>query len=202
MRRSYTIEELAGIVGGKVRGDESVRVNGVAGLLQAKCDQVSWVSNAKFAAQMKQCHAAALLVPSGFGETPMPAIVCERIDRSVALLFGAFSRSARNANGGVHVTAVVHESAEVAKNASLGAHVVVEAGASVGSHSVLHAGVFIGEGSRVGERCEFWPGVVVRDGCLIGDRVELHPNVVIGGDGLGFYFDEGCHHKVPHIGGV
>ncbi len=202
MTRSYTIVELAGIVGGKARGDESVRLTGVADLLQAKPDQVSWVSNAKFAGQINQCHAAALLVPSGFGETPMPAIICERIDRSVALLFGAFSRSAGNAIGGVHATAVVHDSAEIAKNASLGAHVVVEANASVGPHSVLHAGVFIGEGSIVGERCEFWPGVVVRDGCLICDRVVLHPNVVIGGDGLGFYFDEGCHQKVPHIGGV
>ena len=202
MPPSYTIGELGHIVGGKVRGDESVTVTGVADLWHAERDQVSWVSNAKFAAKIKDCHAAALLVTSGFGETPMPAIVCERIDRSVALLFGAFSRATERANGGVHATAVVHESAEVAKDASLGPHVVIEANASVGPQSVLHAGVFIGEGSIVGERCEFWPGVVVRDGCLIGDRVVLHPNVVIGGDGLGFYFDEGCHQKVPHIGGV
>ena len=140
MAPSYTIGELACIVGGNVRGDESVTVTGVADLLRAEPDQVSWVSKAKFAARIDDCSAAALLVPTGFGETPMPAIVCERIDRSVALLLGAFSRSTESANAGVHATAVVHESAEVAEGAALGPHVVVEAGASVGPHSVLHAG--------------------------------------------------------------
>ena len=115
MPPTYTIGELAGIVGGTVRGDESVTITGVADLSHAERDQVSWVSNAKFAAKINDCRAAALLVPSGFDETPMTVIVCERIDRSVALLLGAFRRTTQSASGGVHATAVVHESAEVAE---------------------------------------------------------------------------------------
>ena len=34
------------------------------------------------------------------------------------------------------------------------------------------------------------------------DVVRFVANAVIGADGLGFYFEDGQHHKVPHIGGV
>ena len=67
---------------------------------------------------------------------------------------------------------------------------------------MIHAGVFIGRGTTVGDECVFWPNAVVRDGCVVGSRVIIHPNAVIGADGLGFYFHDGRHHKVPHIGGV
>lgn len=202
MAHSYTIGELAGIVGGTVRGDEKVTVTGVAVMSQADAAQVSWVSNPKFASKVAACRAAALLVPADFGETPMPAILCERINRSVALLLSAFRPSSNRSEEGVHPTAVVHGSARIAEGVTLGAHVVIEAGAQVGRQTVLHAGVFIGHDTVVGEGCEFWPGVVIRERCRVGDRVLIHPNAVIGGDGLGFYFDEGRHHKWPHIGGV
>jgi len=198
----YTLRDLAERVGGTVRGDDSVSVCGVADLTLAEAGQVSWVTNPKYAAKLAESRAVAVLVPADFGETPMPAILCERVDRSVARLFKAFAPETCCPASGRHPSAVIDESAIVAPDAAIGPHVVIEAGASVGAGSALHAGVYVGRDAHIGEHCQLWPNVVVRERCTIGDRVEIHPNAVLGADGFGFYFDEGRHHKVPHIGGV
>ncbi len=202
MARTYTIEELATIVGGTTRGDTSTVITGVGDVAEAGPNQATWVSNPKYAAKLTSSRAGAVLVPVDFGETPMPAILCERVDRSVARLLGAFAPPVAHPGPGVHPTAVVHETAQIGSRCAIGPHVVIEARVTIGASSVLCAGVFIGHGTTVGNDCVVWPNVVIRDGCVVGNRVVIHPGAVIGADGLGFFFDEGRHNKIPHIGGV
>jgi UDP-3-O-[3-hydroxymyristoyl] glucosamine N-acyltransferase len=202
MSRTYTIKELSKIVGGTVRGDDSTVIAGVASVSEARPDQATWVSNPRYAADLKASRAGVVLLPQGFSATPMAAIVCERVDRSVAGLLSAFAPPVPRPEPGIHPTAVVHGTARIGPDHAIGPHVVIDAEASLGAACTIHAGVFIGRGTKVGDDCVIWPNAVVRDGCIIGNRVTIHPNAVIGGDGLGFYFDEGRHHKVPHIGGV
>jgi len=202
MARSYAIEELVKLVGGVARGDTSAVIAGVADVEEAGPDQATWVSNLKYAGLLVKSRAGVVLVPADFGETPMPAILCERIDRAVANLLGAFAPPPVAPESGIHPTAVVHETAEIGAGCAIGPHVVIETDARIGNACMLHAGVFIGPGTSVGDECVIWPNVVIRDGCVVGNRVIIHPCAVVGADGLGFYFDEGRHNKIPHIGGV
>lgn len=202
MIRTYTVRQLAEIVGGSVRGDADVRVCGVAGVSEARSDQATWVSNPKYARKLEHSKAGMVLVPVDFGPTPMPALLCRHIERSVAKLLGAFAVPASKPDPGVHPTAVVHETARIGPDPAIGPCAVVDADVRIGASCVIHAGVFIGRGTTIGDHCVLWPNAVVRDGCVLGSRVTIHPNAAIGADGLGFYFDEGRHNKVPHIGGV
>ena len=202
MSRTYTVRQLGEIVGGSVRGDADVSISGVAGVSEARPDQATWVSNPKYARKLEHSKAGAVLVPVDFGPTPMPALLCRHIERSVAKLLGAFAVPVSKPDPGVHPTAVVHETARIGPDPAIGPYAVVDADARIGASCVIHAGVFIGRGTTIGDHCVLWPNAVVRDGCVLGSRVTIHPNAVIGADGLGFYFDEGRHNKVPHIGGV
>ncbi len=202
MELTYTVEQLAQLVGGVLRGDGAAVVRGVGEVSKAKSDQVAWVSRDGYAAALPASRAGVVLVPTGFGPTPMPAILCDNIERSVARLLAAFAPMTPRPDPGVHPTAVVHPSARIAADAAIGPYVVVDADARVGSRCALHAGVFIGRGTTLGDDCEILPHVVILHGCSLGHRVVIHPNAVIGGDGFGYFFDEGRHHKIPHIGGV
>ena len=202
MSRSYSVKQLAEIVGGSARGDESVVITGVAEVSAASPDDAAWVSNPKYAPKLASSRAGVVLVPEDFGPTPMAAILCDRVDRSVARLLAAFAPPDARPEPGIHPTARIHETVRIGSDPAIGPHVVIEADARVGDAGVIHAGVFIGRGTTVGNDCVIWPNAVIRDGCRVGNRVTIHPNAVIGADGLGFYFAEGRHHKVPHIGGV
>jgi len=202
MSRCYTLEQIAEIVGGTVRGDSRVKISGVGDISEASPEQITWVTNAKYAARLESSRAGAALVASDFGPAPMPVVLCDHLDRSVARLLGAFARPVSRPEPGIHPTAIVHDTARIGPDPAIGPHVVIDAGVEIGASCVIHAGVFVGRDTTVGDGCEFWPNVVIRDGCVIGSRVIIHANAAIGADGLGFYFDEGCHHKVPHVGGV
>lgn len=202
MTRSYTIEDLARLVEGTLRSRNAVRITGVADLDEAGPSDASWATRPEYESRIGNCSAGVVLVKENFGPAPMPVILCRHVERSVALLLGAFAPVAPDLKPGVHPTAIVQSDARIAPNASVGPHVVVEAGAGVGSRSVLHAGAYLGRGSSIGEDCVVWPNVVIHDQCLVGNRVMIHSNTVIGADGFGFYFLDGRHHKVPHIGGV
>jgi UDP-3-O-[3-hydroxymyristoyl] glucosamine N-acyltransferase len=90
----------------------------------------------------------------------------------------------------------------VPASASIGPHVTIEDHATIGERCILAAGVFIGVGVEIGPDCMLYPGVRVYPGAQIGSRVTLHAGVVIGGDGFGYVFAEGRHHKFPQLGKV
>ena len=222
--RSYSLKELADLVGGSLRDEPAglspvkgghpdspplakggmggVVIAGVAEVSEAAPSDITFISNPKYAKKLGSSRAGAVLIPIDFGRTPMPAILCERIDRSVAELLRAFEPPPAQPPPGIHPTAVVHETVELGPGVAVGPHAVLETGVRVGARSLIYAGVFVGRDTTVGDDCVVWPNVVIRDGCRLGHRVMIHPNAVIGADGLGFYFADGCHQKVPHIGGV
>jgi len=65
----------------------------------------------------------------------------------------------------------------------------------IGRHVVIDSGVIIGSGCVIGD------GVKIYAGTHIGDRVHVKANTVIGGDGFGYYFDQG-YHKIKHVGSI
>jgi len=202
MKRSMTLAEIAELVGGKVRGDASRTVTGVAPIDSAKAGEVTWVGHVRYKQRLESSRAGAVLVDCDFGPTPMPAILCEETDHAVATVLGAFAAPLPGPAVGVHQSACIAASARLGNNVAVGPGVVIEDDAQIGDGSVLCAGVFVAPGSRVGTGCRLWNNVVVRERCRIGDRVTIHPNTVIGADGFGYYLREGRHHKVPHLGGV
>src|SRR6202521_3778520 len=60
---SVSVAELAAFVNGQHSGDGSRAILGVASLTQAKSDQLSFLSNRKYAADLAATKAGAILVP-------------------------------------------------------------------------------------------------------------------------------------------
>ncbi len=202
MSGSYTVSRLAQLVGGTLRGDGSGVITALADVLEAGAGDATWVSRPNYRDAIQKSRAGVVLVPTDFPATPMPAILSDHIEQSVAALLNAFAKPVSHPDPGVHSTAVVHESARIGPSPAIGPHVVIDADASVGARCMIHAGVFMGRSAVVGDDCLIWPNAVIRDGCTIGSRVIIHPGAVIGADGFGYYLEEGRYRKIPHGGGV
>lgn len=196
------MEEIARAVGGAATGSSNVRITGVADLSEATPTDAAWVSHPRYADKLASSRAGVVLVPNDFGTAPMPIIRCEKIDRSVAQLLALFAPAPPGPVVGIHPTAVIDPAAVIEAHCAIGPHVVVDAQACIGAGSILHAGAYVGARSTLGRHCVLWPNVTVSHDCFLGDRVVIHAGSVIGGDGFGYYFDAGTHHKVPHIGSV
>lgn len=201
MNSAYSLPDLARIVGGTLRGpDDGRTIRGVNSVSDATPDEATWVTSAKYEGRLPESCAGVVLVASGFGPTPMPAIECLRVDRSVAALLGAFRGEECTAPPGIHPQARVDATAQVAGTASIGPFSVVAPRARIGKRTVVGPGVFIGPDVVLGEDCRLGPNVCVEQGCFLGNRVRVHACSVIGSEGFGYYFDGGKYHRVPHIG--
>lgn len=202
MAKTLTLAELAKAVDGVVRGDASRRITGVRGIDEAGPDDLTWIAHEKYASLLRASRAGAVLVDRHFGETPMPAVLCDDPAFAVTRVLALFAPPAPAPAIGVHPTAVVSGSAVLGAGVRIGPGCVVADGARLGDRSVLHANVFVGEQTEIGADCVLWPGVVVRERCRLGARVVVHPNATIGADGFGYHYRDGVHYKIPQIGTV
>jgi UDP-3-O-[3-hydroxymyristoyl] glucosamine N-acyltransferase len=195
------VSEIAQLLGTEVQGDASREISGVAALEGAGPDELTFAEGERALAQAAKSRAGCILVPPGVrleGQT-MLGVANPKLAfiRAAAAL-----RPAPTARPGIHPTAVIASDARLAPDASVGPYVVIESDVSVGSGTSLGAGVFLGRGAQVGAGCTLHPRVTVYAGAKIGDRVVLHAGVVIGGDGFGYVFADGRHHKFPQLGRV
>jgi UDP-3-O-[3-hydroxymyristoyl] glucosamine N-acyltransferase len=197
-----TLSQIAEIVGGTLRGDGSVVIEGAAGLAEATEKDISFLGNRKYASLLKSSRAAAVLVPPDVETNGRPAVALKNPPYGWARVLEILEKESVRHPAGVHSTAIVAESARLGKNVSLGPYVVVEEEASVGDNTVIYAHGYVGRRSRIGKDCLFYPRVTVREGVVTGDRCIFQPGVVLGCDGFGFTLHQGRHYKIPQIGGL
>jgi UDP-3-O-[3-hydroxymyristoyl] glucosamine N-acyltransferase len=196
-----SLGELARLVEGELTGDPATPIRGLASLEQAGPGDLSFVTGLKHRAAAEQSAASAFLAPADL-ELPGKAIV--RVGHpiaAVARLLRVFHPEPAPIPG-VHPTAVVTESAEVAADATIMAYVVVAASSVVAAGAVLHPHVVVGPRCRVGEGSVLHAHVVLCEDVEVGRRVVIHAGSVLGADGFGYLFDGAHHQKIPQVGRV
>jgi UDP-3-O-[3-hydroxymyristoyl] glucosamine N-acyltransferase len=201
-RPAFRLAEIVERCGGELIGDSDLVITQVATLENAGAGQISFFSNPRYRQQLERTRAAAVIVSAEFADaTAASRIVCKEP-------YAYFQRVSVLLNPpaavvpGIHPTAVVHASAEVAPGAAIGAFVSIGAGTQVGEGSQIDAGCALADHVRVGRDCRIYAGVTVYHDCVIGDRAILHSGVIIGADGFGLAWEGGRWNKIPQIGRV
>ncbi|MCC6579442.1 MAG: UDP-3-O-(3-hydroxymyristoyl)glucosamine N-acyltransferase [Phycisphaeraceae bacterium] len=204
---SYTASQICQRVGGRLTGDAEVLIEGVEILGRAQARHVTFIRDARHAAEWAQSSAGAVLVADGVDVQPIPSravIHVPEADLAMAIMLDLFALPRPLPKPGVHPSAVVDPSAQLGPGVAIGPHCTVGARVNLGRGVVLHANVVVLDDCVLGEKCELFPGVVVRERCELGCRVVIHSNAVIGADGFGYRAspDGKGVVKIPHIGFV
>jgi len=196
---AVSIGEIADFVDGQHTGDGKRSIIGVASLTQASSDQLSFLSNRKYVADLAATRAGAILVPKNLDGDDQRWI---RVDDPYFALARIMTRwfSARPTPKGISPKAVVSPSAKLGANVSLGHFAIIGDEVVIGDNVTIFHGVSIEAGSLIGDDCIIYPNAVIYDGTRIGNRCIIHSGVVIGSDGYGFATHDGKHHKIPQIG--
>jgi UDP-3-O-[3-hydroxymyristoyl] glucosamine N-acyltransferase len=194
-----SLGEIVDLVGGEFAGDRSRSVSTVAPLASANADQLSFLSNRKYAAEAAATKAGAILVPKNLEGNDERWI---RVDDPYFAFARIMTRwfSNRPRPKGISPKAVVAASAKLGDNVALGHFAIIGDDVVIGDNVTIFQGVSIEAGSVIGDDCLIYPNVVIYDGSRIGRRCIIHSGVVIGSDGYGFATHAGKHHKIPQIG--
>ncbi len=191
--------EIVEFIGGEYHGNEDLTITAVNTLRDATQDQISFLSNAKYAPQLQQTNAGVILVPQqAAGDDPRWIRVADPYFAMSQVVTRWFSN--RPMPQGVSPQAAIAETAIVRDNVAIGAFAVVGDRVRIGEGAVIFQGVSIEAGVQIGAGTIIYPNVTVYNGSVIGARCVIHANTVIGSDGYGFATHRGKHHKIPQVG--
>ncbi|MPY21223.1 UDP-3-O-(3-hydroxymyristoyl)glucosamine N-acyltransferase [Shewanella sp. YLB-07] len=200
--KSYTLKELASILGAEIRGDEALEISSVATLENATQGQLSFLANAKYRAQLENTQASVVLISAqeveGFTGNALvlndPYVGFARVSQ----LLDTTPKAAI----GIHDSAVIHPSVKLAEGVAIGANAVI------GENVILSENVQVGPGCVIGQDCilgsgtRLWANVTLYHDVHLGQDCIIHSAAVIGSDGFGYANERGLWIKIPQTGGV
>lgn len=178
-----SLADLASLTGAELSdpaaGARPVRA--VSILARAQADEVSFLSDGKYAADLAASRAGAVFVNADHrGEAPAGclALITPMPQAAYAMAAIALHRPRRHAGAAVSPDAILEEGAFVAPGA------VVGPGARIGRGTEIGANAVIGPGVAIGRDCVIGANVTIGF-ALLGDRVRVLAGAVIGEPGFG-----------------
>ena len=197
----FAASELAQRFGLELRGDDRV-VHGVGTLADASPEQLGFLANPRYRAQLAETAAGVVVLRAEDAEARAgTALIARDPYVAFAKIAALFERKPLR-DAGIHASAAIDPSASVDPSAHIGPHVSIGARSSVGAGAVIGPGCVIGDDCVVGEGCELVARVTLVTRVRLGKRVLIHSGAVLGADGFGIAMDHGRWIKVPQLGGV
>ena len=193
--------ELAELVSGKIFGNVNIEIDSVSEIQKGKAGTITFLGNPKYRKYISETKASAIIVSDKSFLKGKNGIIVQNPQLAFAKILSIFSDK-RDDLAGIHPSAIVHESAELGKEVSIGAFAVIGESVKVGNRSKIGHHVTVGNSSRVGTNSLVYSNVNIYQDCLIGDNVIIHSGTVIGSDGFGFVTENDVHHKIPQTGSV
>ncbi|HRO63622.1 UDP-3-O-(3-hydroxymyristoyl)glucosamine N-acyltransferase [Thermomonas sp.] len=198
---AITASGLAERFGLDLRGEDRV-ITGVATLASATPDQLGFLANPRYRAQLGTTRAGVVVLRAADADQHAgTALLADNPYVAFARIAALFSEPAPSV-AGIHPSAVIDASAQVDPAACIGAHVSIGAHSRIGAGAVIGPGCVIGPDCEVGADCHLVARVTLVTRIRLGERVLIHPGAVLGADGFGLAMDAGRWIKVPQLGGV
>lgn len=189
---TFTILEIANAIGAEAAGDTDLRVERAAEPAQAGPDDLALAMSASYADQLSQGSARAAVVWPDADWQAMglsAAIFAPRPRMAMSGLTSLFDPG-QGYGSGIHPSAVIDPSADLAADVSVGPLCVIGAGARIGAGSVIGPHCIIGKDARLGNNALLREMVSIGARVRIGDRFIAQPGARIGADGFSFVTPE------------
>ncbi len=198
-----TLKEIAGIVNGKLIGQEDCVIVGVGAIQDAMVGHISFLGNKKYTHYLKDTNASAIFVGEDIDVEEYKGknlIVVKDPQLAFSKMLVIIDKQRLDKiKPGVSPKATIEQTVVLGKDVTIGHNVVIESQTIIGDNTKILANTFIGSDVVIGKNCLIYPNVTIREKTIIGDNCIIHPGVVIGGDGFGF---AATGEKIPQIGHV
>ncbi len=185
---SYSVAEIAKALGAQAAGDTARLIKRAAEPQDAGPDDLALAMSPKYAESLAEGAAeVAMLWPDadwqGLG---LKAAIFPTRPRFAMSGMTAMLDAGQGFGAGVHPSAIIDPSAQLAADVSVGPLAIISAGARIGAGSVIGPHCFIGVDVTLGEQAYLREQVSIGARVTIGNRCIIQPGARIGGDGFSF----------------
>jgi UDP-3-O-[3-hydroxymyristoyl] glucosamine N-acyltransferase len=202
----FTVDQIATILQGTVKGDGSQFISGFDKIEEGKPGSISFLSNPKYESYLYETKASAVIVSK---DLPLKQAVNSSLilvdDPYVAftILLQKYQEMTSERETGISNHAVIEADVKVGKAVFVGRFTSIDSQSIIGDSTSIHPHVSIGKNVHIGDKCIIYPGVVIYNDTIIGHNVVIHANAVIGSDGFGHAPQaDGTYKAIPQLGNV
>ncbi len=202
------LAQLAELVGGRILGDSSLPITGIATIHDAQPGQITFLTNSRYVREAAATNASAVIVGAKLSDRAggaMPAtlarLVAEDPYYAVCQVIRHFHPQPYR-SAGVSPLASIGQGVTMGDEVSIHPYVVIADRAVIGNRVTLYPGCYIGREAVIGDDALLYPNVTIREEVRVGCRVIIHSGTVVGSDGFGYAPYRGEHHKIPQVGTV
>ncbi len=185
-----TMKELAEFWAARSRATARRIVSGVAAPASARAEDLIYVESPRHLERAAASAARCAVIAPGLALAGKDIAACGEPKAGICARGGVAS-APRSHREGIHPTAVIAPSAQLAPGVAVGPYAVIEEDVRVGAGTEIGAFCFLGRGARLGEGCRLYPRVTLYAGARLANRVILHSGAVIGSDGFGYVAEGG-----------
>ena len=200
-------KQIAGILNGKVEGNEQVTVDSFSKIEEGKLGTLTFLANPKYIHYIYETKASIALVNADFSpEKALPeTLTLIRVAdayRALATLFDLVEQS-KPKKAGIESPVFISPSASFfQEEIYIGAFAYIGENVQIGKNVAIYPQTYIGDNVVIGDNTIIYAGAKLYAGCRIGQRCIIHAGAVIGSDGFGFAKEEGAYKKIPQLGNV
>lgn len=206
-KKTFSLNELASLTESQLVGNATHQITNVADLESATSEDASFLANPNYEKAMRQSQAGVIFISPN---TPLIEgrnfLVTPNPSRAFQITVEAFlgdNIHQLSSFKGIHPTAVIHPSATIGRDVTIGPHSVIDEGVSIGDRTTICSQCYVGMHVAIGTDCYLHPHITIRERCSLGNRVILQPGVVIGSCGFGYTTNaQGHHTKLNQVGTV
>lgn len=202
----FTINQIAAMLGGEVKGNGSEKINMLAKIQDAKKGQIAFLSNPKYEQYIYTTLASAVIVKKDFvgrKEITSALILVDDPYVSFTVLLEEYHKMISFQKSGIEQPSFIGEGSTTGKNIYRGAFSYIGNKVKIGDHVKIHPQSFIGDDVVIGDNSIIHAGVKIYAGTKIGNNCVIHSGTVIGSDGFGFAPQEdGTYKTIPQLGNV
>ena len=190
------LSEIAREIGLSFEGEDR-EITGLATLKNAGPEHLSFLDNPKYAADLTDTRAGAVLVAPQFADRvpeSSVALVDEEPYLKLAYASALFAPEPMREEG---AEPAIGKGCRIAENVVFGRDV------TVGDGVTILPGCYIGDGVTIGDGTLIHANVTLYHGTQVGKRCIIHSGTVVGSDGYGFaHTRDGRHVKLHQLGHV
>lgn len=202
----FTIKQIANLLNGEVRGDDSLTVSNLAKIEQGNTGDISFLSNHKYEQFIYTTKASAVIVGKDFvpkKDISASLIIVDNPYNSFTQLLEEYQKILNFSKKGVEQPVFVGEGTEIGEGAYQGAFSYIGLNNRIGKNVKIYPHVHIGDNVIIGDNTIIFAGVKIYSDSIIGSHCVIHAGAVIGSDGFGFALqDDGTYRTIPQLGNV
>ncbi|MBK5278597.1 MAG: UDP-3-O-(3-hydroxymyristoyl)glucosamine N-acyltransferase [Bacteroidia bacterium] len=202
----FTVDQIAQMLGGKVKGKGGDKINMLAKIQDAKPGQIAFLANPKYEHYIYSSHASAIIVKKDFlakKEIDSTLIFVDDPYLSFTKLLEEYHKLISFQKTGIEQPSFIGENCSVGKNIYRGAFSYIGNNVKIGDNVKIYPHVFLGDNVIVADNVILHSNVKLYSDTKIGVNCVIHSGSVIGSDGFGFApQQDGTYKAIPQMGNV